>query len=68
MSFLKKEIKSSGTYIRIVESYRNEDGKSKHRTLYNLGKAEDYSNQTLKRIGKSFLELSGEDMSLTEKK
>jgi transposase len=68
MPFLKKEIKSSGTYIRIVESYRNSDGKSKHRTLYNLGKAEDYTKQTLKRIGKSFLELSGEDASLFEKK
>jgi len=60
MAFLRTEKKKSGTYLRIVESFRDNDGKSKHRTLYNLGKAEDYSKKTLKRISQIFLELSGE--------
>jgi transposase len=68
MAFLKKEAKSSGTYLRIVESYRDKDGKSAHRTLCNLGKAEDYSKTTLKKMGRTFLELAGEDLSLLEKK
>jgi hypothetical protein len=55
MAFLRTEKKKSGTYLRIVESYRDKDGKSKHRTLYNLGKAEDYSKKTLKRISKTKL-------------
>jgi len=51
MAFLRHEKKGASTYLRIVESYRGDDGKSKHRTLYNLGKAEDYSGQALKKIG-----------------
>ena len=45
--------------MRVVESYRGEDGKSKHRTLYNLGKAEDYSAETLKKIGQAIYQLGG---------
>ena len=52
MAFLRKEIKPSGTYLRIVESYRDKNGKSRHKTIYNLGKAEDYSKSTLNKIGK----------------
>ena len=63
MAFLRTEKKQSGTYLRIVESYRDKQGKSRHRALYNLGKAEDYSSKTLKKIGKLFLELSGESYS-----
>ncbi len=63
MAFLRKERKASGTYLRIVESCRDDSGKSKHRTLYNLGKAENYSKKTLRTIGRYFLELSGEKKS-----
>jgi len=59
MAFLRQEKKGSGTYLRIIESYRGEDGKSKHRTLYNLGKAEDYSADALKKIGQALYELGG---------
>jgi transposase len=59
MAFLRQEKKGSGTYLRIVESYRGEDGKSKHRTLYNLGKAEDYPVEALKKIGQALYELGG---------
>lgn len=59
MAFLRQEHKDSGTYLRIVQSYRGEDGKNKHRTLYNLGKAEDYSPEALKRIGQALYELGG---------
>jgi len=59
MAFLRQEKKGSSTYLRIVESYRGEDGKSKHRTLYNLGKAEDYPVEALKKIGQALYELGG---------
>ncbi|MFV0346853.1 MAG: hypothetical protein ACK5IQ_11500 [Bacteroidales bacterium] len=49
MAFLRVENKKSGTYLRIVESYKH-DGSSRHRTLYSLGKVEDYPAQQLERI------------------
>jgi hypothetical protein len=59
MAFLRREKKGESTYLRIIESYRDVEGKSKHRTLYNLGKAEDYSAQALKSIGRTFYEMGG---------
>ncbi len=59
MAFLRQDKKANGTYLRIVQSYRSEDGKSKHRTLYNLGKVEDYSAEALKKIGQRLYELGG---------
>ncbi|MFN8258380.1 MAG: hypothetical protein U0W24_22010 [Bacteroidales bacterium] len=59
MAFLRKERKDTGTYIRIVQSYRDEQGKSRHRTLYNLGKIEDYEPAALKKIGQTLYELGG---------
>lgn len=59
MAFLRKEKKGNSTYLRIVESYRSEEGKSKHRTLYNLGKAENYSAEALKKIGTALYQLGG---------
>jgi transposase len=67
MAFLRKEKKGNSTYLRIVESYRSEDGKSKHRTLYNLGKAENYSPESLKRIGELLYKLGGGDIDELEK-
>jgi transposase len=60
MAYLKKEKKSSGTYLKIVESYRNKDGSPRQKTLYNIGKAENFSNSTLKNIANVFLQLAGE--------
>lgn len=68
MAFLKTDKKVSGTYLRIVESYRAKKGSSKHKTLYHLGKAEDYSLQTLKRIGKTFIRLAGEEIDIPSRK
>ena len=58
MAFLRVEKKQSGTYLRIIESYK-ESGKSKHRTLHSLGKVEDYPPNQLEAIAKKLLELSG---------
>lgn len=68
MAFLRQEKKGSSTYLRVVESYRGEDGKSKHRTLYNLGKAEGYSAEALKRIGQALYELGGGTIDQLEHK
>lgn len=58
MAYLREEKKKSGTYIRIVESIR-ENGKPVQRTLLNLGKAEDYTPTQLKRIGARLYRLGG---------
>ena len=58
MAFIRAEKKKSGTYLRIIQSYKV-DGKSKHKTLHSLGKVEDYSSDQLERIAKKLLELSG---------
>jgi transposase len=62
MAFLRVENKKSGSYIRIVESYRNENGDSRHRILYNLGKVSDYTPEELRRIGSRLYELGGGDL------
>ncbi len=58
MAFLRVEKKKSGTYLRIIETYRNE-GRVKHKTLYTLGKAEDYTPVQLQAIAKKLLQLAG---------
>ena len=59
MAFLRVEHKKSGNYLRIVESYRDESGVSRHRILYTLGKVEHYTPDQLKRIGCKLYELGG---------
>lgn len=59
MPFLRAEKKKSGTYLRILESYRNSDGKSTHRILYSLGKVEDYTPEQLQMMGIKLFELGG---------
>jgi len=59
MPFLKVERKSSGTYLRILESYRNENGSPTSRVLYSLGKVEDYTPEQLQRMGIKLYELGG---------
>jgi transposase len=62
MAFLRVENKKSGSYMRIVESYRDEKGVSRQRVLYNLGKADDYTPDQLQRIGSRLYELGGGDL------
>jgi hypothetical protein len=59
MPFLRAEKKASGTYLRILESYRNAAGGSTHRILYSLGKLEDYTPEQLRAIGIKLFELGG---------
>ena len=59
MPFLKVERKSSGTYLRILESYRNDQGTPTSRVLYSLGKVEDYSPEQLLKMGIRLYELGG---------
>ncbi|MCP9767738.1 hypothetical protein EGI22_07420, partial [Lacihabitans sp. LS3-19] len=62
MAYLKVEKKESGTYLRILESYRNADGKPTSKVLYSLGKVEDYKPEDLRNIGIKFYELGGGDL------
>jgi transposase len=58
MAFLRAERKKSGTYLRIVETYRS--GTSvRHRTLYSLGKVEDFEAGELEAMGRKMLALAG---------
>lgn len=59
MAFLRQDKKGEATYLRIVQSFRDSEGKIRHRTLFNLGKATDYSPIALKRIGQALYELGG---------
>ncbi len=59
MPFLRAEKKASGTYLRILESYRTAAGGSTHRILYSLGKLEDYTPEQLRAIGIKLFELGG---------
>ncbi len=65
MAFLRAEKKASGTYLRIIQSYKL-DGKSKHKTLYSLGKLEDYDVNQLERIAKKILELIGRNVDVLD--
>lgn len=51
--------KKSGEYIRIVESYRDENGRPRSRTLYSLGRVDSYSPSSLRRMGQRLYELGG---------
>ena len=62
MAFLRVEHKKSGKYLRIVESYRDEKGISRHRILYSLGKVSDYTPEQLQSIGARLFELGGGDL------
>ncbi len=59
MPFLKIERKTSGIYLRITESYRDEDGATRHRILHSLGKVSDYTPEQLRSIGLRLYELGG---------
>ena len=58
MAFLRIENKKSGSYLRVVQTFRDK-GKVNHKTLFNLGKAEDYTPEQLQRIGLKLYELGG---------
>ncbi len=58
MAFLRIEKKPSGTYLRIIHSYK-ENGVPRHKTLHSLGRVEDYPPEQLERIARKLLELSG---------
>ena len=64
MPFLRIEKKSSGIYLRILESYRDATGKSTNRILYSLGKIDDYTPEQLRRIGIKLYELGGGDIKV----
>lgn len=66
MAFLRVDKKKSGTYFRIVQSYK-EDGKPKHRTLHSLGKSEDYTPEQLQNIAKKLNELAGKALEDNKK-
>ncbi len=58
MAYLRIEKKKSGSYMRIIQGYRK-DGKSLCKTLYNLGRVEDYKSTELIAIGEKLLKLAG---------
>lgn len=58
MAFLRKEIKKSGTYLSICESFRDEAGRVQRRVLRHLGNAKDYNEESLERIGRQLIEIA----------
>lgn len=49
--------KLSGEYIRIVESYRDGQGKPRTKTLFSLGRVDSFSPESLRRMGRRLYEL-----------
>jgi len=70
MAFLRKEIKKSGTYLSVCESYRDEAGRVQRRVLRHLGNASDYTDESLERIGRQLIEIvkgpAGEPQNIQE--
>lgn len=62
MAYLRKEHKKYGTYISIVEAYRDEHGKAQQRRIANLGNINNFSKASLKNIARSLYELAGGDL------
>jgi transposase len=62
MSYLRQEIKKSGTYLTICENYRDSHGKIVRKVLFNLGKLESYNPEALKRIAEKLYALAGGDI------
>lgn len=58
MAFLRKEIKKSGTYLSICESYRDNAGRVHRRVLRHLGNANDYTGESLERMGRQLIEIA----------
>src|SRR3978361_2399115 len=61
MPTLKIDHKDGEKYVRIIESYRDETGKTRIRTLVNLGKLTDKKIASLKRLGKNLYQVAGGD-------
>lgn len=59
MAYIKQERKGNHTYLRIVESQRDESGKVRKKTLLNLGNVSNISQTSLKKMGKVLYELGG---------
>ena len=66
MAFLRKEIKKSGTYLSICESYRDDAGHVQRRVLRHLGNASDYTVESLERMGRQLIEIAKGAMSEPE--
>lgn len=65
MAFLRVDRKSSGNYLYIAESYRDNNGVPTTRILYHLGKLESYDPEELKKIAERlYLVAGGEIKSL----
>lgn len=62
MAYLKVERKKSGSYLRILESFRNEAGNPTSKVLFSLGKVDDYTPAQLRSIGVKLFELGGGEL------
>lgn len=58
--FLKETKSKNHRYAQIVESYRDENGKTRHRTVANLGRVDRFESSGVLNIIRRLSELSGE--------
>ena len=59
MASLKIDHKDGEKYVRIIESYRDASGKTRMRTLLNLGKLDEKKIASLRRLGSKLFEAAG---------
>ena len=56
--FLKINKNKSGSYARIVESYRDKDGKPKHKTISNIGNIKNFGTDKIIELADSLLKFA----------
>lgn len=67
MPTLKIDKKDGEKYVRIVESYRDECGVARMRTLLSLGKLDDKKIASLKRLGSKLYQAAGGNLTDLDK-
>jgi len=60
--FIRTSRSGGHTYLRLVESYRDDDGKVRHRQIAQLGRADQFGEEQAKRLIRSIRQVSGRQL------
>lgn len=60
--FIRTSRSGGHTYLRLVESYRDEDGKVRHRQIAQLGRADQFGEDQAERLIRSIRQVSGRQL------
>lgn len=60
--FIRTSRSGGHTYLRLVESYRDADGKVRHRQIAQLGRADQFGEEQAERLIRSIRQVSGRQL------